>query len=292
MSFRALALAGFSLLGLSAQPHPTADLLADLIRINTSNPPGQEGAIAEFLAAKLKPLGFEVDFFATPEAGKAHFIARLRGDGTHRPILLAAHADVVGVEREKWTLDPFAGVMKEGYVFGRGTIDFKGGLAVFAQAVMTIAKNKIPLSRDIIFLSEADEEGGKYNTSWLAESHWDKLDCEFSLNEGGWIIKNPDGKVRYVSISTADKSGVSLLLTARGTSTHSSMPRPDNAIFTLARALAKISEYDTKPKLTGSTREFSLTLSETSAEPMNMHLRILATSSDPKLWAGADVTSS
>src|SRR5215831_19723523 len=182
--------------GLSAQPHPTADLLSELIRVNTSNPPGQEGAMAEFLAAKLKPLGFEVDILPTPEAGKAHFIARLKGDGTRQPVLLAGHADVVGVEREKWTLDPFAGVIKDGYVFGRGAIDFKGGLAVFTQAVIQLAKNKVPLHRDIILMSEADEEGGKYGTSWLAESHWDKMDCEFALNEGGWVIQDDSGNVR------------------------------------------------------------------------------------------------
>lgn len=249
----------------------TAALLQEIIRVNTSNPPGKEGALAELLATKFKPLGFEIDIIQTPEPGKAHFIARLRGDGSKKPILLAAHADVVGVEREKWSLDPFAGVIKDGYVFGRGAIDFKGGLAVFAQAVMLLARNKVKLERDVIFLSEADEEGGKYNTSWLAEKHWDKMDCEFSLNEGGWIIKNPDGKVRYVSISTADKSGVSLLLTARGKSTHSSMPQPDSAIFTLAKALAKIADYDTKPFLIPSTREFFLTLAKTSTPPMSTY---------------------
>ncbi len=107
-----------------------------------------------------------------------------------KPVLLAAHADVVGVEREKWSVDPFAGVIKDGYVMGRGAIDFKGGLAVFAEAVMMLARNKVPLSRDVIFLSEADEEGGAYNTTWLAKDHFDKIDCEFSLNEGGWIMKN------------------------------------------------------------------------------------------------------
>src|SRR5439155_15562808 len=152
-----------------------------------------------------------------------------------KPVLLAGHADVVGVEREKWTLDPFAGVIKDGYVYGRGAIDFKGGLAVFAQAVLDIARQKRPLARDIILLSEADEEGGLYGTRYLAEKAWDKIDCEFALNEGGWIIQDEAGKVKYVSISTPDKSGVSLRLTARGTSTHSSMPLPDNAIYRLAR---------------------------------------------------------
>jgi acetylornithine deacetylase/succinyl-diaminopimelate desuccinylase-like protein len=274
-------------LAVSADLPEVAQLLVDVIRIDTSNPPGNEKKLAEFLQTKFAPLGFEIDIIDTPQAGKAHFIARLRGNGSKKPVLLAAHADVVGVEREKWTVDPFQGVVKDGMVFGRGAIDFKGGLAVFAQAVMNIARNKVKLDRDIIFLSEADEEGGLYNTGWLARVAWDKIDCEYSLNEGGWIIKGKDGQPSYVSISTADKGGVSLTLTAKGTSTHSSMPRPDNAIYTLGRALAKLSAYDTKVKLTPETRQFFATLSDVSPEPMKTHFRNLL-SDDPQRVAEAD----
>ena len=265
----------------------TAALLADLIRVDTSNPPGREGAIAELLVPRFQVLGFEVDIISTPEPGKAHFLARLRGDQSKRPVLLAAHADVVGVEREKWTLDPFGGVIKDGYVFGRGAIDFKGGMAVFARAAMMLAENKVPLARDVIFLAEADEEGGRYNTSWLAQDYWPKIDCEFSLNEGGWIIKGQDGRVQYVSISTADKSSIAILVTARGTSTHSSMPRPDSAIFTLARALAKLADYETGVQLIPSTRQFFLTLAKTTSPPMSEYFRNL-TSDDPELVRQAD----
>lgn len=273
----------------SPQPvNETAKLLSELIHVNTSNPPGQEGQLAELLASKFGSLGFHIDIIPTLEKGKAHFVARLKGDGSKKPLLLAAHADVVGVERDKWTVDPFQGLIKDGYVYGRGAIDFKGGVAVFAQAVIMLARNKVPLARDVIFLSEADEEGGSYNTTWLAEHHWDKIDCEFALNEGGWIMKNSDGKVRYVSISTADKSGVSLTLTAHGTSTHSSMPRPDNAIFTLSRALTRIADYRTKPQLIPSTREFFLTLAKTSQAPMSTYFTNLVNSQDPKLVEQAD----
>ena len=265
----------------------TAALLADLIRVDTSNPPGHEGSIAELLAPRFKALGFEIDIIPTPEPGKSHFVARLKGDGSKRPILLAAHADVVGVEREKWTLDPFGGVIKEGYVFGRGAIDFKGGMAVFARAALMLAEKKIPLSRDVIFLAEADEEGGRFNTTWLAQNHWPKIECEFSLNEGGWIIKGEDGRVQYVSISTADKLSVPVIVTARGTSTHSSMPRPDNAIFTLGRALAKLADYETAVKLIPITRQFFLTLAKTARPPMSDYLRNL-TSNDPTLVSEAD----
>ena len=267
---------------------PTADLLVELIRVDTSNPPGNEGQLDDLIAAKLKPLGFTVEIFPTPQAGKSHLIARLKGDGSARPVLLASHADVVGVEREKWTLDPFAGVVKDGYVYGRGAIDFKGGIAVFAEAVMRLARNKVPLKRDVIFMVEADEESQPLNTSWLAQTHWDKMDCEFALNEGGWIIKRPDGKVRYVSISTADKSSISLVLTAHGTSTHSSMPRSDSAIFRLSKAMAKLADYETKPELTTSTREFFMTLAKTADPPMSTYFTNLATSKDPVKIAEAD----
>ena len=287
--FRALSL--LSLAGVACAQTPlneTAQLLTELIRVDTSNPPGNEAKLADFLKSKFAPLGFQIDIIPTPAPGKAHFIARLKGDGSQKPVLLAAHADVVGVEREKWSVDPFAGLVKDGYVMGRGAIDFKGGLAVFAEAVMLLAKNKVPLTRDVIFLSEADEEGGQYNTLWLSKEHWDKIDCEFALNEGGWIIKNDDGSVRYVSISTSDKSSVSLLLTARGTSTHSSMPRPDNAIFTLSKAMAKIADYDTQPKLIESTREFFATLEATSKPPLSTYFHNLLHSTDPALVREAD----
>ena len=133
---------------------PVEQLLSEIIRVDTSNPPGNEGQLDRLLESKFKPLGFEIDLIETPQAGKGHFVARLKGDGTKRPILLAAHSDVVGVEREKWSLDPFGGIIKDGYVYGRGAIDFKGGLAVFAEAVMRLARNKIPLHRDVIVLHE------------------------------------------------------------------------------------------------------------------------------------------
>jgi acetylornithine deacetylase/succinyl-diaminopimelate desuccinylase-like protein len=291
MSFRTVTLAGFlaatAHLGLPAKAcafqatDPTAALLVDLIRANTSNPPGNERRIADLLAPRFKALGFDVQIIPTPDSGKAHFIARLKGDGSKRPILLAAHADVVGVEREKWSVDPFAGEIKDDHVFGRGAVDFKGGMAVFARAVMMLAERHIPLARDVIFIAEADEEGGSYNTSWLAREHWADMDAEFALNEGGWIMKRDDGRVRYVSISTADKSSIALTVTARGTSTHSSMPRPDNAIFALSRAMAKLSMYETPLTITPATKQFFTTLARTSTPPMSDYYRDLV---------GADAT--
>lgn len=262
--------------------NPTADLLIQLIRVDTSNPPDHNKDLAELLATKFRALGAEVEIVPTPEAGRVDFIARIKGDGSKKPVLLAAHGDVVGVEREKWTVDPFAGEVKDGYIYGRGAMDFKGGIAVFAQAIMELVKNRVPLHRDVIFLSEADEESGPYNTSWLAESHWNLMDCEFALNEGGWIIKNSKGGVQYVSISTGDKVSVPLILTAKGTSTHSSMPRPDSAIFTLSKAMARLADYETPVELIPSTREFFETLAKTSGPPLSKSFEDLVNSRDPR----------
>ena len=272
-----------------AQPslNPTAALLQDLIRLDTSNPPGHEGQIDELLAAKLRPLGFEITIVPTPEAGKSHLIARLRGDGSRRPVLLASHADVVGVERDKWTVDPFAAIVKDGHVYGRGAIDFKGGIAVFARAVMQLAEKKVSLARDVIFVVEADEEAAPYNTTWLAQTHWADMDCEFALNEGGWIIADENGKVQYVSISTADKSSIAVILTGHGLSTHSSMPRPDSAIFALSKAMARLANYETQVQLIPSTRQFFSTLAKTSTPPLSRYFRDLV-GTDPAAIVRAD----
>ena len=179
-------------------------------------------------------------------------------------------------------------MIKDDHVYGRGAIDFKGGIAVFARAVMQLAERKVPLARDVIFVVEADEEAAQYNTSWLAQTHWAQMDCEFALNEGGWIIAGDDGKVKYVSISTADKSSVGVIVSAKGTSTHSSMPRPDNAIFALSRALAKLSTYEAPIQLTEANRKFIAVLAKTSPAPLSGYYQTLLTGTDPAAIAAAD----
>ena len=151
-------------------------LLQELIRVNTSNPPGNEAQVAELLRARLAPLGFETEIIPTPAPGKAHLIARLRAQNpVAKPLLLAGHEDVVGVERDLWSVDPFAGLIRGGDIFGRGAMDFKGGLAAFTVAASRLARAKVALKRDIVLLAEADEEGGDYGTGWLAKTAWPKI---------------------------------------------------------------------------------------------------------------------
>jgi acetylornithine deacetylase/succinyl-diaminopimelate desuccinylase-like protein len=229
-------------------------LLQDLIRIDTSNPPGNEAQVAELLRRRLEPLGFAVEIVPTPTAGKAHMIARLRAQNpTAKPLLLAGHEDVVGVERDLWTVDPFAGLLRGGDIFGRGSMDFKGGLAAFTVAASRLARAKVALKRDIILLAEADEEGGDYGTGWLAKTAYPKIDAGVSLNEGGWIFEDGRGTPRLMGITTIDKNSLSVTLETRGTSTHSSRPLPNSALARLTRALNRIERYEPATPRPGAT---------------------------------------
>jgi acetylornithine deacetylase/succinyl-diaminopimelate desuccinylase-like protein len=233
-------------------------LLQQLIRTNTSNPPGNEQQIAELLRARLAPLGFETEIVPTPTPGKAHFIARLRAaHPTAKPLLLAGHEDVVGVEPDLWSVDPFGGLIRGGDIWGRGAMDFKGGLAAFTVAASRIARSKPALKRDIILLAEADEEGGDYGTSWLAKTDYAKIDAGVSLNEGGWVLEDRKGAPRLMSVTTIDKNSLSVRLKTRGTSTHSSRPLPDSALARLTRALNRIERYEPPtPKLSKTQKRY------------------------------------
>jgi acetylornithine deacetylase/succinyl-diaminopimelate desuccinylase-like protein len=194
----------------------------------------------------------------TPTPGKAHFIARLRSPNpTEKPLLLAGHEDVVGVEPDLWSVDPFAGLVRGGDIWGRGSMDFKGGLAAFMVAASRIARAGVPLKRDIILLAEADEEGGDYGTGWLATTNYPKIDAGVSLNEGGWVLEDGKGAPRLMSVTTVDKNSLSVTLKTRGTSTHSSRPLPDSALARLTRALNRIERHEPPtPKLSPTQKRY------------------------------------
>ena len=249
----------------------------DLVRLNTVNPPGATAPVAEYMRDRLAPLGFQVDVIPTPAPGKAHLIARLRSaNPVGKPVVLSAHADTVGVEPELWSADPFAGTIRGDYLYGRGSFDDKGGIAVFAAATMRLARAKVPLTRDIVLVFEADEEGGDHGIEWLAENHWDKLDAAFSLNEGGIMSTGDDGRVELAAVTVRDKISLSVVLRTRGVSTHSSRPQAPSAIDRLSRALARISRHQSAPKLSGLTRTYFRALARAGEGRQATDLRRLA----------------
>lgn len=229
--------------------------LQGLIRINTSNPPGNETQAARYLKSLLDREGIPSVIFAR-DSSRANLVARLKGNGKKRPVLLMGHTDVVGVERDKWTVDPFAGLIRDGYVYGRGASDDKDNAAVSLQVLLMLHRLKVPLDRDVIFLAEAGEEGtSEWGIDFMVDQHFDQIDAEFALLEGGGI-QVERGAVKYVAVSTTEKIPNTVRLVAHGTSGHGSVPRPDNPIVHLAAAVAKIGAYQPPMRLNETTRAY------------------------------------
>ena len=245
----------------------TVQLLQELVQLNTVNPPGDTRPVANRLKALFDAAGIPNQIVLAPNGVAAHFIARLAGDGSKRPVLIAAHTDVVPVQAERWSVDPFGGVVKEGFIYGRGTLDNKGAVAAFARAVLRLKEERVKLARDIIFLAEADEEQGEFNTSWLAREHWPLIDAEFALNEGGSTQWDANRVVRRVAVSYADKLTVNLKLTVSGPTGHSSRPLPvdTTANGQLIAALARLSGYEAPVQLTDMARGYLLALATQSS---------------------------
>jgi acetylornithine deacetylase/succinyl-diaminopimelate desuccinylase-like protein len=232
--------------------------LTDLIKINTANPPGGEEPAAKYVAAVLQKEGITAEVLqVTP--GRSAVVARLRSAAMADPskaLLLVAHLDVVPADKARWSVDPFGGVVKDGYIYGRGAIDDKGMLAANLAAFIALKRSAGRLNRDVIFLATADEEtSGEASISNLAQKYWDKFAAGFAINEGGNVfIKN--GKVQYIGLQASEKLSTNITVIARGTSGHASQPTKDNAVVHLAAAVAKIGEYSAPVRFTTIVRRY------------------------------------
>lgn len=245
-----------------------AALLAQYLRINTTNPPGNEMAAARFLQAVLEREGIAVEVFE-PAPGKANLVARLPGNGSARPIILLNHMDVVEASREFWTVDPFAGEVRDGYLYGRGAQDMKGQGIAQLMAMILLKRSGVPLTRDVIFVATADEEvGGGVGANWIIERHPELLrDAEFLINEGGAMREDERGAVTYAGIGVTEKAPFWLTVTARGTAGHGSRPTPDNAVERLIRALQRVHEWETPFVVTPTTERFLRDLGSRETDP-------------------------
>ena len=233
--------------------------LRRFIQVNTVNPPGHEMQLALVIERILAAAGIERTLME-PAPGRAALVGRLRGVGGGGPLLLLAHLDVVGVEAEKWSCDPFGGVVRDGYVYGRGAIDDKGMLAVNLQALLLLKRHVIDaggtLSRDVIFVATSDEEaGGTWGIDWLAAHHPELVRAEYALNEGG-RIRIVRGRRLYAAVQCAEKVPNVLTVSATGPGGHAAIPRPDNPITRLGRALAAIGAHREPVRMLPTTRQF------------------------------------
>jgi acetylornithine deacetylase/succinyl-diaminopimelate desuccinylase-like protein len=229
--------------------------LKAILRLDTSNPPGNESRVAAYLAAELRKAGLEpVVLESAP--GRGNLAVRHRGSGAKRPLLILAHIDVVPVERERWSVPPFDAVVRDGYLYGRGALDDKAMAAAGLTTMLLLARNRVRLSRDVVFLAEADEEtGGAHGMDWLLEKRPDLFDAELAINEGGRVIREGSA-VRYVAVQTTEKIYQDFTVRARGASGHSSIPTEDNPVPRLLRALDRISRISFPARLNPVTRAF------------------------------------
>ena len=239
--------------------------LQAIIRYDTTNPPGNELPLARYLDTTLSNEGIETRLLE-PSKNRAQLIARIRGSGTKRPVMLLAHMDVVGVERERWTFDPFAGEVADGYLYGRGAIDDKGMLAANLMTMLLIkrmlAESGGRLARDVVFVATSDEEaGGEWGMGWLVQNHPDLLVAEYALNEGG-RTRIIEGGHAYLAVQSAEKVSHVVRVTAQGSAGHAAIPLKDNAIYRLGRALDQLSRYNEPLVLTDITRQFFARLAE------------------------------
>ena len=242
----------------SARAREARGWLADLIKINTSNPPGNEQAAAKYVAGVLVKEGLTPEVLEVA-AGRSAVVARLRSSAVAQPskaLLLVAHLDTVPVDKSRWTVDPFGAVMKDGYLYGRGAIDDKGMLAANLAVFISLKRSMAHLKRDVIFLATDDEEtGGNASIRMLIAKYWDKFAAGYAINEGGNVfVKN--GKVQYIGVQASEKVAANVAVIARGTSGHASQPTKDNPVVHLAAAIAKIGDYSAPVHFTSIVRRY------------------------------------
>ena len=235
-----------------------------LLRTNTSNPPGNETEAATYLQRVLQQEGIEAELFAL-DPTRANLVARLRGNGSKAPILVMGHTDVVGVQPENWSVDPFGAVAKDGYIYGRGSLDDKDNVTAALMLMLLLRRAEVELDRDVIFLAEAGEEGTtRFGIDYMVEQHRDQIAAEFCLAEGGETVAR-DGEVHYVKIATTEKFPMRVRLVARGTAGHGSIPRLDNAVSALARAVSRLVAWQSPLRLNETTRAYFYRLGEVSS---------------------------
>jgi len=239
------------------------EILVDLVQIDSSNPPGNETKVAEYLRDALAKENITSEMYAL-DPDRANLVVRYKGNGSKKPLLIMGHTDVVGVQAENWSEDPFGGARKDGYVWGRGTLDDKDNVTAGLMVILLLNRLGVEMDRDIIFLAESGEEGTpEVGVTFMVENHWDAIEAEYAIAEGGNTVIH-DGHVHTVAIETTEKTPRRATLVATGTAGHGSVPRTDNAVTMLAEAVAKLGRWDTPIRLNDTTRAYFQSLAETS----------------------------
>ncbi len=246
------------------------DIFKQLIEINTTDSVGNVTTASEAMAQRFRDAGFpESDIQVLgPNDRKKNLVVRLHGTGEKKPVLLIGHLDVVEARREDWTTDPFQFVEKDGYYYGRGTQDMKSDDAIFVTTMIRFMKEGYKPDRDIILALTADEEGGKSNgVDWLLRNHRELIDAEFVLNPDNGAVDTVNGKPMMVSMDATEKIYADYQLQVTNPGGHSSLPVPDNAIYHLTDALARLQRYQFPFELSAVTRAYFKQMSTIESGP-------------------------
>src|SRR5712692_5558730 len=260
------------------------DILRELIEINTTHSTGSTGKAAEAMAGRLRAAGFAASDVQVlgPRPERANLVARLRGSGARKPILLTAHLDVVEARRSDWSTDPFKFVEKDGYFYGRGTQDMKVNDAVLITTLIRFKREGYVPKRDIILALTADEEGGTFNgVDWLLKNHRPLIDAELVLNADAGGVLTERGKPIDVEVEATEKLYADFQLTATNAGGHSSLPVPDNAIYHVSNALTRLERTPFPFELNAITRTYFERLSTVESKQNAAYMKgILQTPPD------------
>ena len=257
-----------------------------VLRLDTRNPPGNEHIVAEYVKQVLDKEGIPSQIVGS-DMNRPNLIARLKGNGKKRPLLIMGHSDVVTIDEAKWKFPAFSATRDGGYVYGRGTVDDKDNLTGGLMTMLLLKRLNVPLDRDVIFLSEAGEEGSSnFGIQFMVSQHYPEIDAEYCLAEGGGAIRI-GGIAKYTTVETLEKIPRGIELVAHGISGHGSIPLKSNAIVHLADAVAKVGKWRPEVRFNETTGTYFRGLASISPPDVARHYRDVL-STDPKVRAAAD----
>jgi acetylornithine deacetylase/succinyl-diaminopimelate desuccinylase-like protein len=257
-----------------------------IIKMDSTDPPGNEKPVADYLKQVLEAEGIPVQVFSK-EAHRPNIVARLKGNGSKRPLLLMAHTDTVNVDPKKWTHPPFGAVRDGGYVYGRGTVDDKDNVVSTLMVMLALKRLNVPLDRDVIAFFEAGEEGSSsLGVQFVANEHFPAIESEFCYAEGGSVTRT-GGAVRFASVQTVEKIPRAITVTSRGVAGHGSVPLETNALAHLGEAVGKIAAWTPPMRINETTAAYFKRLASVSSKEDAERYRALL-SPDPKISGPAD----
>jgi acetylornithine deacetylase/succinyl-diaminopimelate desuccinylase-like protein len=257
-----------------------------LLRIDTRNPPGNETVLAEYLKQVLEKEGIPAQIVGS-DPKRSNVVARLKGHGKTKPLLIMGHSDVVTVDEAKWKFPPFSATRDGGYVYARGTVDDKDNLTAALMTMLLLKRQNVPLDRDVIFLSEAGEEGSSgLGIGYMVNDQFPLIDAEYCIAEGGGVVRI-GGEVKYATVQTLEKIPRGIELVARGISGHGSVPLKSNAIVHLAGAVAKVGDWRPEIRFNETTGSYFRKLASVSPPELAKRYRDVL-STDPAVRKAAD----